>query len=167
MQTKSEMINRIAELAKENAELKAENTALKKDIKACNTCEHSTKIYGNEIVELKAELQNFKDMAKKGLDEFKDVGGCWGCGLQLQLNKDMEDIKRLKAESERLKQEWRLDCLKCEYKNTKADVDKYKQTLQEIKAIAERGFNNSQCNCGLKADIEQILQFITKAESEG
>lgn len=33
MQTKSEMINRIAELAKENAELKAENERLKEDIK--------------------------------------------------------------------------------------------------------------------------------------
>ena len=41
------------------------------------------------------------------------------------------------------------------------------EVLQEIKAIAERGFNNSQCNCGLKADIEQILNLITKAESEG
>lgn len=44
---------------------------------------------------------------------------------------------------------------------------KLKQTLQEIKEIAERGFYNSQCNCGLRADIEQILQKITKAESEG
>lgn len=33
MQTKSEMINRIAELAKENAELKAENEKLKAQIK--------------------------------------------------------------------------------------------------------------------------------------
>lgn len=63
-----------------------------------------------ENAELKAELQKFKDMAKKGLDEFKDVGGCWGCGLQLQLNQDIEDIKQLKAENDRLKEE--LDFLK-------------------------------------------------------
>lgn len=57
------------------------------------------------IAELKAELQKYKDMEAKGLEEFKDVGGCWGCGLQLQLNQDLEDIKQLKAENERLKEE--------------------------------------------------------------
>lgn len=58
-----------------------------------------------EFDRLKAELKNFQDMAKKGLDKFKDVGGCWGCGLQLQLNQDIQDIKQLKAEKELLQEE--------------------------------------------------------------
>ena len=147
------------------------------------------------IAEYEAELKKYKDMAAKGLEEFKDVGGCWGCGLQLQLKQNLEDIKHLKAENEtlkkvkdfacinlknyiadnnkleaeneRLKQEWRLDCLKCEYKNTKADVNKYKQTLQEIKAIAEEYHHNKpRLLCNMDKFIEQILQKITKAEEE-
>ena len=38
--------------------------------------------------------------------------------------------------------------------------NKYLQTLAEIKEIAERGFNNSLCNCGAKADLDLILQKI-------
>lgn len=80
--------------------LEQENAKLKQDIEAYKQSEQeATEI----ITELKTELQKFKDMAKKGLDEFKDVGGCWGCGLQLQLNQDLEDIKQLKTENERLK----------------------------------------------------------------
>lgn len=36
----------------------------------------------------------------------------------------------------------------------------YKQTLKDIKEIAERGFNNSLCNCGAKADLDYIQQKI-------
>ena len=155
MQTKSEMINRIAELAKENAELEA-------------------------------ELQNFKDMAKKGLDEFKDVGGCWGCGLQLELNHDMEDIKQLKAENERLKEEINKlgkkheDYCNIMYWQMKEQMDKYRQTLQEIKDIAENKidckqyeidhdcFNDTRCKAlrELIETLQQILDLITKAEEE-
>lgn len=95
----------------------------------CRYCKDNPSCYYKQLkrleqenAELKAELQNFKDMAKKGLDEFKDVGGCWGCGLQLQLNQDMEDIKQLKAENDRLKEE--LDFLK---NNT------YREALREIR----------------------------------
>lgn len=152
MQTKSEMINRIAELAKENAELKA-------------------------------ELQKFKDMAKKGLDEFKDVGGCWGCGLQLQLNQDMEDIKQLKAENEKLKhsnENLRLALKTYEmpevvkvltdWRTGELDLrmNRYKQTLQEIKKIAEEHINTRMLLSDKKSFFEfnNIYKLITKAEEE-
>ena len=69
----------------------------------------TTKDKDEIIAEFEAELKKYKDMAAKGLEEFKDVGGCWGCGLQLQLNQDLEDIKHLKAENEKLKaeEEWK------------------------------------------------------------
>ena len=112
MQTKSEMINRIAELARENAELKSENERLKEKIKTIKT---SRKIW----------------------------------------------------EAEALKQ----GCIKV------VEVDKYKQTLQEIKRIAETC--NSKINCEecpftdeCNTEMEAlgvckiILKLITKAEEE-
>lgn len=30
-----------------------------------------------------AELKKYQDMEKEWLEQFKDVGGCWGCGLEL------------------------------------------------------------------------------------
>ena len=41
-------------------------------------------------------------------------------------------------------------------------VVKLKQTLAEIKEIAERGLNCSQCSCGAKADLDLILQKINE-----
>lgn len=91
----------------------------------------------------------------------------------------MNEIEQLKAENTRLKEEIEIrDNLSEKFRKEalswanianeyQKDKTKLEQTLREIKAIAERGFNNSQCNCGLKADIEQILDLITKAESEG
>lgn len=68
-----------------------------------------------------------------------------------------EDIYNLQANKVML--ELKIDKLE-------AENDRLKTCLQEIKEIAERGFNNSQCNCGLRADIDQIIQKITKAENE-
>lgn len=48
----------------------------------------------------------------------------------------VKQLKRLQAENEQLKENYRLSCLKCEYKNTKADVNKYRKALEEIREIA-------------------------------
>lgn len=139
------------------------------------------------IAELEAELKKYKDMAAKGLEEFKDVGGCWGCGLQLQLNQDLEDIKHLKAENERLIEEnyqLQKDCQICEnfidfipckpIRDMDYDLqkvinqrDKYIQTLQKIKKIAERELSLTDNDDELYDVFSEILQKITKSESEG
>lgn len=57
----------------------------------------------------------------------------------------------------------------CYYKQLKAKEQKceeLKQTLIEIKEIAERGFQHSQCNCGAKADLGLILQKTCEATNE-
>lgn len=46
---------------KQRQRLEQENAELRKDIKACNTCERSAKIYGNENAELKAENERLKE----------------------------------------------------------------------------------------------------------
>jgi len=92
-------IEQINKLQEENERLKKENEILLGQLVINDGEDVTVQISKSQF----DEYNQFKDMAKKGLEEFKDVGGCWGCGLQLQLNQDMEDIKQLKAENERLK----------------------------------------------------------------
>ena len=81
-----------------------------------------------------------------------------------------ELFDRLKAENDELKIE-----IKQQRQNV-ADSDVFatfcydeeqrlKQTLTEIKEIAERGFKHSQCNCGAKADLDLILQKISEVKN--
>lgn len=82
----------------------------------------------------KAKLKEFKDMAKKGLDNYKDVGGCWGCGISLAFDELLKTCKALETKnailiSNRMNMFERLDIVQ---KNKK-----YEQALQEIKKIAE------------------------------
>lgn len=145
MQTKSEMISRIAELAKENAELQQEVKQWKHEYEMLDAC---IELEQGKITELQA---------------YKDVN---------------EDFKKaweeLKAENERLKDEvetrdnlvehfrkeainWAKisnDCIK--------DIENYKQTLQEIKTIAEENKDTVQYGGICKS----ILMVITKAEEE-
>lgn len=68
-------------------------------------------------------------------------------------------LQHAKAENDRLKQEWRLDCLKCEYKNTKADVDKYKQALQDIREIVSKIIDSYIRPYG---DFDQLKNILAK-----
>lgn len=170
--------------------------------RACNSgvgspyCEYHKDCYykqlkrkEQECEKLKAELKNFQDMARKGLDEFKDVGGCWGCGLQLQLNQDIQDIKQLKAENDELKEkvkELRQGWINCDNERNLQEansefrqrvINRYKQTLMEIEEIAKN--MNNECfyddfdceDCDMKNGCTYqgkitILQKIKEVESE-
>lgn len=91
-----------------------------------------------ENAKLKEELNHYKEMEAKGLEEFKDVGGCWGCGLQLQLNQDIEDLK------------------KCDLENVKL-----KQALKEIKSIIDNDFINRYMELSFN-EYDDILEQIEK-----
>lgn len=86
----------------------------------------------------------------------------------MDVNEDFKTAwEELKAENERLRT--CLDTQRIDETNQytkKVNVErknyKLKQTLQKIKEIA-KGFYNSQCNCGLRADIEQILNIINES----
>ena len=137
MQTKSEMINRIAELAKENVEIKTS--------------------YINFIAKLKREMitkddiQDLKDTAKRVVEECNSLR-----------NENAE----LKAENERLKEEFRIESLTDKttgetiYRSNL--VNKYRIILQEIMVIAEENKDTAQYGGICKS----ILDLITKAESE-
>lgn len=106
--------------------------------------------YYKQLQRAKAELQKYEDMAQKGLDEFKDVGGCWGCGLQLQLNQDIEDIKRLKEEK---------GGMQILIDNYIALTEKYSQALQEIREIVSKIIDSYIRPYG---DFDQLKTILTK-----
>lgn len=75
----------------------------------------------------------------------------------------VDEINKLKAENERLKEE--KGGMQILIDNYIALTEKYHQTLQEIKEIAE--FHITQADSeDVQNDMKQILDLITKAESE-
>lgn len=65
----------------------------------------------------------------------------------------------LEQENKELKEMYRLSCLKCEYKNTKADVDKYRSALEEIKEDMEQDTTCESRECGCD-DYAECLNCI-------
>lgn len=83
-----------------------------------------------EFEKLEVELKEFKNMAKQGLDNYKDVGGCWGCGISFSFNELLKSYKKLENSY--------LEATKESPTATRinAKFNKYEQALQEIKEIA-------------------------------
>ena len=81
-------------------------------------------------------------------------------GLRKSFDELHKQLDQLKAENKELKEE--LEELKEENEYNEANAIEFKQTLTEIKEIAERGLNCSQCSCGAKADLDLILQKINE-----
>ena len=57
-----------------------------------------------ENTKLKEELQRYKDMEAKGLEEFKDVGGCWGCGIQSASDQYFNEAKKYRKALEEIRE---------------------------------------------------------------
>lgn len=76
--TKSQMINRIAELAQENAELKAENDRLREENYGLNQelLGYKKGVQASEIIELKQTLQEIKTIAEENKDTVQYGGIC-------------------------------------------------------------------------------------------
>ena len=104
--------------------------------------------------EISIDCSYYKDVVKNEiLIDGVDVAGCEhyttmeDCDGVHDLYEQLDDycstkkncyykqLKRLEQENKELKEMYRLSCLKCEYKNTKADVDKYRFALEEIKKV--------------------------------
>lgn len=153
-------------------------------------CDKNCQVFENykQLKRKEKELQRYKDMEAKGLEEIKDVGGCWGCGIQAQVNQDMVDLKKYKDEIEDLKTKlWlaKVDVedgcliigeLKAENEELKNKIDslqvdkwaeedaptikeeKYYNALQEIKNLNLFSLNNSQ------EKITRINKIISEVE---
>jgi predicted nuclease with TOPRIM domain len=198
MQTKSEMINRIAELAKENAELKENIEDLSKDLKVQN------EIIGKleaENERLKNLLTNIKDECSDKLTQEFDITDVTKRILNIlfdtlkRLEQENAELKvlvsqrdasvtaqtgiilELKAENEQLKA--LCDTYKTCYRAKHNDIDgklfKYRQTLQEIRTIAEQLLEKGlepqsvehQLRLRGKRELASIvIDLITKAEGE-
>jgi hypothetical protein len=94
-------------------------------------CTDHSNCYYKQLKRLEFELKRYKDMEKQGLEEFKDIGGCWGCGLKLQLEQDLKDMNELKQENVRLFNE----SIELRAKNIE-----YKSALEEIRGIVTSAF---------------------------
>jgi hypothetical protein len=132
-----------------------------------------------------AELKKYQDMEKEGLEQFKDVGGCWGCGLELTNQQLLKDYTAKTAECKKLK--WQIDKVKDYVKHNMQDVDcdnwlerfiytfedwkkslqndtdHYKQALDEIEKIVQDlgAFTAYQ-----EWQNAEILDIISKAKGE-
>lgn len=112
------------------------------------------------IDQLKSELKEFKDMAKQGLDNYKDVGGCWGCGISFSFDELLKSYKALELSSQK-----QLNQLKVELKAEKNKLflpTCYKQLYKEAKEmnndIAKKCFDLEKENKKLKSIIKQAIE---------
>ena len=162
MQTKSEMINRIAELAKENAALKA--LVAQRDA--------SVTAQTGIILELK---ENIEDLSKDLKVQNKIIGILEAENDRLEAENATanSNAARLKEENYQLQKDCQIcenfiDFIPCKpIRDMDYDLqkvinqrDKYIQTLQEIKARIPEDYKIYQW-------YEDVIQLITKAESEG
>lgn len=98
-------------------------------------CEELLK-FNNSLVEEHKTIGNdlykeFKDMAKEGLDNYKDVGGCWGCGISFSFDELLKSYKKLEYSYYQATKESPTAT------RINAKFNKYEKALQEIKKIAE------------------------------
>ena len=161
METKSQMINRIAELSQENAELKVENERLKEEI------EEKLEIY-EKIKDKSAVFTSEFTLASGGVTALKEI-------LELFEKRSNEKVNELEKENKIIR---RLNALSAyDIDKLLKKQNKYKQTLQEIKRVAETC--NSKINCEecpftdeCNTEMEAlgvckiILKLITKTEEE-
>ena len=103
-------------------------------IEIIQNCKGNKGCIYKQLQQAKVELKKYEDMAKKGLEEFKDVGGCWGCGIQESLN-----------------QAW-------------ADCKNYRQALQEIRDIAKEISREKVHNPDIDTIIAKINEVIGAEE---
>jgi hypothetical protein len=110
------------------------------------------------------ECEELKEAQKNSRCAWKSFEGTFCPEAQEQLDQLKAENDELKIENKRFEEVasyWHKRIFKVERSERKL-----KQTLTEIKDIAERGFKHSQCNCGAKADLDLILQKISEVEND-
>lgn len=88
-------------------------------------------------------------------------------GKNTQYNTKVEEFNELKRQ-------YKLSCLDCEYKNTKADVDRYRKTLEEIENYTRKQFCDNcedidsteySCHCEY-CEYQEYFDIINKVKGE-
>lgn len=131
--------------------------ALKRKMEECE--EWKSKYY-NSTTEVKADLIKQLDQLKAENEELKTEFDKFEEQIKLQGNFIDSFLLATKNSEWRNKSilEDEADAIIEKVESDYVQLENYKQALQEIKEIAEKGFKLSQCNCGSKADLEYILQ---------
>lgn len=174
MQTKSEMINRIAELAKEVEQWQHEYEVLD----AC--CE----LAQGKIAELKQDIEAYKRSEQEASEIIAELKA-ENEKLKAQLEVLEEDNKKLSSENDALynnslqevkedlvKRVWNLQTENKELAHYLACMteqrNKANTCLQEIKAIVKNICDGctSECDCDEDCNYFLITEALTKAEEE-
>ena len=109
-----------------------------------------------QLNQLYEKLEQENERLKKEIESQKGlitVGG-------KQQYQYLQKIDELEQENKELKEMYRLSCLKCEYKNTKADVDKYRSALEEIRKIAKDLKQTKIPFCTIEEKIQNIINEV-------
>lgn len=56
-------------------------------------CLDNSNCYYKQSARKDERIKELEEEKKKGLQEYNNIGGCWGCGLQLSLNQYLKDIE--------------------------------------------------------------------------
>lgn len=56
-------------------------------------CKENPNCYYKQSARKDERIKELEEEKKKGLQEYNNIGGCWGCGLQLSLNQYLKDIE--------------------------------------------------------------------------
>lgn len=154
----------------------------------CDTnCRYACYVYKEQLQRKTAELKKYQDMEKEGPEQYKDVGECWGCGLELTNQQLLKDFKAKTAECEELKESASIaeDNFACEIQarlyhqnewlKFSEENARYRNALEEIERICLRDRDISDV-CLISTRLEtprckydiqdEILDIISKAKGE-
>lgn len=62
-------------------------------------------------------------MEAKGLEEFKNIGGCWGCGIQSSLDEVIKEFQQYKKSKQASYEEMQKKCNELELENRKLEAE--------------------------------------------
>ena len=131
------------------------------DVSECRFYQETLKAYNNGKIS-SAKGYGFCTHNIKGLNN----AGCYAENFARCLNNNCyyKQLKRLEQENETLNYQWHKQSeIGDEWYKV---AEKYKTALEEIKNLTVIGINASQCNCGLRALADDILQIISEVENE-
>lgn len=118
-----------------------------------------------ECEELKKECEEHKSNAESYCNSYQS-----SCKVNGEITHKMFKYKQalndMEKELKELKRQYKLSCLDCEYKNTKASVDLYRKALEEIEDVSDDYNRTNKTSQYYRDGFDEILDIISKVKGE-